>query len=68
MIKRAGDWTGKLIDTLYEQKKEMMRVKELDIQGYDEQQIFNVLHDIYAEIRVKDMMNINTGKLLSLTL
>lgn len=40
-----------------------MRVKDLDIQGFDEKQIFNVLHDIYAEIRVKDMMNINSGKL-----
>jgi len=36
-----------------------MKMEELDIKGYGEQDIFNVLHDIYAEIRVKDMMNIN---------
>ena len=46
----------------------MMRVKELDIQGHDEQEIFNLLHDIYAEIRVKDLMNINAGNLFNLIL
>lgn len=64
MIKRAGDWTGDLINLLFEQKKKMMHMKELGIEGYDEQDIFNVLHDIYAEIRVKDMMNLNKNYFL----
>ncbi|CAI2380621.1 unnamed protein product [Moneuplotes crassus] len=59
MMKRAGDWTGKLIDILFEQKKAMMRMSELDIDTYEEKDVFNVLHDIYDEIKVKEMMNIN---------
>lgn len=59
MIKDAGDWTSDLISKLFEQKKKMMRMEELNIKGFEEQDIFNVLHDIYAEIRVKDMMNLN---------
>lgn len=61
MIKRAGDWTGKLIDILFEQKKKMMRMEDLNIKDCDERDLFNLLHDIYAEIRIKDMMNLNKG-------
>ncbi|CAI2381024.1 unnamed protein product [Moneuplotes crassus] len=64
MIKRAGDWTGKLIDTLYEQKKSMMRMDKLNIESYDEKDVFNILHSIYDEIKVKDMMNLNKDHFL----
>ena len=63
MIKRAGDWTGKLIDTLFEQKKKVMRIEELDLSEYNQKEVFNLLHDIYGELRVKDMMSINKGKI-----
>lgn len=45
MIKRNGDWTSKLIDWLYEGKKEMLQVKKL---GRKEEQdaIFKVLLDL----------------------
>ena len=66
MIKRAGDWTAKLIDTLFEQKKRMMQIEELNIQNYDEEDVFNVLHDVYAEIQIKDKMNVNKSKLFPL--
>lgn len=59
MIKRAGDWTSDLIDILYEQKKAMMRMDELDIKDYQEREVFNLLHDIYSEIKIKTMMDIN---------
>lgn len=61
MIKRAGDWTGKLIDKLYEQKKQMMRLKDFDTDGHSEKDLFNLLHDIYSEIKVRDMMDLNKG-------
>lgn len=66
MIKRAGDWTGKLIDTLFEQKKKVMRIDELDLGDYNQKEVFNLLHDIYGELRVKDIMNINKGKISTL--
>ena len=65
MIKRAGDFTGKLIDTLFEQKKKMMRIDHLELNDHNERDVFNLLHDIYAEIRIRDMMHINKGKLPS---
>lgn len=41
----------------------MMRLEELGLSKYDQKDVFNLLHDIYAEIRVKDMMNLNKGML-----
>jgi predicted ferric reductase len=54
MIKRAGDWTGKLIDTFYECKKKAMKVNELNNKYFDEFDVFNLLHDIHQELKVKD--------------
>lgn len=59
MIKRAGDWTGELIDQLYDQKMKVMRMDELNIDTYSEKEVFNLLHDIYAEIKIKHMMKLN---------
>lgn len=66
MIKRAGDWTGKLIDVLFEQKKKAMKIEELELSEYNQKEVFNLVHDIYGELRVKDVMNINKGKILVL--
>jgi len=59
MIKRAGDFTGQLIDTLFEQKKKAMRIDELNLTNYSSREVFNLLHDIYGELRVKDVMEVN---------
>ena len=65
MIKRAGDWTHKLINKLYECKKRSMRFYELGMDGsskeldafglrnYNEYEIFNLLHDIHQEIPLR---------------
>lgn len=62
MIKRAGDWTGKLIDTLYNQKSDLMSVKDFIKSGQHEKDVFNILHDVYSEIRVSDIMDLNKSK------
>lgn len=49
MIKRNGDWTGKLIDKLYEAKRKVLRIDELNIKNYDEVEIFNLLHQVSME-------------------
>lgn len=49
MIKRNGDWTGKLIDKLYEAKRKILKIDELGIDNYDEETIFNLLHDVDQE-------------------
>ena len=54
MIKRNGDWTGKLIDWLFECKKEMLWVKKLG--SHEEQDaIFKVLLDLDQESKVKEL-------------
>ena len=61
MVKRAGDWTGKLIDILFEQKKKCMKIEELGLNEYNQKEVFNILHDIYGELKVKEVMNVNKG-------
>ena len=46
MIKKNGDWTKKLIDTLYESKKNILKVSSTKIDGIDEEAIFNLLDDL----------------------
>mmetsp|Transcript_25253 Transcript_25253/g.29126 ORF Transcript_25253/g.29126 Transcript_25253/m.29126 type:complete len:118 (-) Transcript_25253:624-977(-) len=53
MIKKAGDWTNKLIESFYEVKKRSMRYYDLNIRNYDEFEVFNVLHDIHQDIPIK---------------
>ena len=36
-----------------------MGVQEFDKNKYSEKEIFNLLHDIYGEIRIKQMMDLN---------
>lgn len=43
-----------------------MRIDELDLGDYNQKEVFNLLHDIYGELRVKDIMNINKGKISTL--
>ena len=55
MIKKAGDWTGKLIRLLYERKKQMMRFDEFRLDEHTEYDVFNVLHDLYQEMPIGEM-------------
>ena len=59
MIKRGGDWTTKLALKMYEHKKEMMKFDELNLKDYDEYDVFNLLHDLYNEIPMKEMQKRN---------
>ena len=43
MIKNNGDWTKKLIDKLYESKKEILKSSSFLFEGIHEDQIFNIL-------------------------
>lgn len=36
-----------------------MHVDELQLDRYDQKEVFNLLHDVYSEIRIKHMMDIN---------
>ena len=55
MIKKAGDWTSKLIHLLYEQKKKMMKYDDISFENYNEYDVFNLLHDLYQEIPLYEM-------------
>lgn len=55
MIKRAGDWTGRLIKKLYESKKTMMKHKDFQFVRHNEYDVFNLLHDLYQEIPLHEM-------------
>ena len=57
MIKKAGDWTGKLIKTLYECKKQMMKLDEFEFKEHSEYELFNLLHDLHQEIPLEFMKN-----------
>jgi len=46
MIKKGGDWTTKLIDTLYEAKKKILKFHKANIEGFSENDIFNLLEGI----------------------
>jgi len=46
MIKKGGDWTKKLIDTLYEAKKNILKVHKVKAEGVNENDIFELLEDI----------------------
>ena len=54
MIKKAGDWTGKLIQELYERKKQLMMFNELKLDGFNEYDIFNMLHDLHQELPLEE--------------
>ena len=43
MIKKAGDWTAKLIKILYERKKKMMELYEFHFVKHNEYDVFNML-------------------------
>ena len=43
MIKNNGDWTKKLIDKLYESKKEILKSSSFLFEGIHEDEIFNIL-------------------------
>ena len=53
MIKKAGDWTQKLIHRFYEVKKRTIRYYDLGIKNYEEFDVFNMLHDIHQDIPIK---------------
>ena len=46
MVKRVGDWTGKFIDRLLEAKKRLLKVKDLNIEGVGENDVFTILKDL----------------------
>ena len=60
MIKRAGDWTDKLIKVLYKWKWNMMKMSELNFTTYEQYDVFNILHDLHQEIQLKDVVTRNT--------
>lgn len=60
MIKRAGDWTNKLVELMYECKKKMMKFDEQTSAEYDEADVFNLLHDLHQEIPLRDMRTRNS--------
>ncbi|CAI2376895.1 unnamed protein product [Moneuplotes crassus] len=55
MIKKAGNWTTKLSNLLYERKKKMMKFDELNFMDYEEYDVFNLLHDLHQEIPLKEV-------------
>ena len=59
MIKKAGDWTAKLIKILYERKKKMMELYEFHFVKHNEYDVFNMLHDLYQEIPLYEMKSRN---------
>lgn len=54
MVKKAGDWTNKLIQLLYERKK-MMIYDDIYTEDHNEYDVFNLLHDLYQEIPLHEM-------------
>ena len=46
MIKKNGDWTKKLIETLYESKKNILKLNKANIQDLDENDVFTLLENI----------------------
>jgi len=59
MIKKAGDWTGRLICHLYERKKRMMKMNELEFENWSEYDLFNCLHDLHQELLFRDVKERN---------
>jgi respiratory burst oxidase len=55
MIKRNGDWTGKLIDKLYDAKKKILKVKDFNISNYDENDVFSFLFEMDDQKEINDM-------------
>lgn len=53
MIKRNGDWTGKLIEKLYEAKKKILRVNHVKVKGFDEEDVFTLLQDMNDQHELK---------------
>jgi respiratory burst oxidase len=60
MIKKAGDWTEKLIKRLQEDKMKMMKMHEFKFRKYSEYDVFNLLHDLHQEIPLRNMIGRNT--------
>jgi predicted ferric reductase len=56
MIKKAGDWTGKLIRRLQQDKMRMMKMDEFESEKYTKYDTFNLLHDLHQEIPLKDVI------------
>jgi hypothetical protein len=56
MIKSAGDWTGKLIKRLQEDKMRMMKMHEFEFDDTTKYDIFNLLHDLHQEIPLKEVI------------
>jgi len=50
MIKKNGDWTGKLIEKLIEGKKKKLKLNEISNQ-HNEELIFEVLLECEGEIK-----------------
>jgi hypothetical protein len=59
MIKSAGDWTGKLIKRLQEDKMRMMKMHEFEFDVYSQYDIYNLLHDLHQEISLSEVAKRN---------
>ena len=53
MIKKNGDWTKKLIETLYESKKNILKLHQTKIDGFDENDVFNLLENILLKEKIQ---------------
>ena len=60
MIKRAGDWTGKLIKRLQHDKMRMMQMEEYSFDRHSDYDVFNLLHDLHQEMPLKFMAERNS--------
>ena len=53
MIKKNGDWTKKLIETLYESKKNILKLHQAKLEGFDENDVFNLLENILLKEKIQ---------------
>ena len=55
MIKKAGDWTGRLIKRLQHDKMRIMNMSEFSFDSHSQYDVFNLLHDLHRELSLKEM-------------
>ena len=53
MIKKNGDWTKKLIEVLYEAKKNILKIHQTKIDGFDENDVLNLLENILLKEKIQ---------------
>lgn len=59
MIKKAGDWTDKLIKVMHKSKCKQMKMDELNFKEYENYDVFNTLNDLHQEVPMWEARNRN---------